>query len=197
MGRRSAFTLIEVLVSILLISLVFLGLYGSLDIQRRSNQHLHEYLQKALKRDQAVTVLYRDLLSSDGNLSITQGEFDRLCIANTAHSLYGLPNPKVCWLVLKDGNQLLRVEGGNFRLPLKSDDHVAIDRVMGPVELFDITRKKGELLVALKVKEKKAYAFLMQGIEQPKAIRKIRKKAPPQKNKKPTKAMKTKEEGTQ
>ena len=48
MGRRSAFTLIEVLVSILLISLVFLGLYSSLDIQRRSNQHLHEYLQKAL-----------------------------------------------------------------------------------------------------------------------------------------------------
>jgi len=179
MAGRSAFTLIEVLISIALISLVLLGLYQSLDIQRSSNRQLHDYLQKALKRDRAVMALYNDLLSSDGNLTIIKGEFDRLCINNTVHSLYGLSSARVCWIVLKEGRELVRVEGGEYRLPLNSESRVAIDRVMGPMELFDITRRRGEILVAMKRVKGEPYAFLMQGIEQPPKM--VRKRKAPKK----------------
>lgn len=189
MKQHSAFTLVEVLISILLISLVLLGLYKSLNIQRQSNRNLQRYLQKATEQDRAVMVLYRDLLASDGNLSIAQGNFDRLCISNTTHSFYGLANPKVCWVVLKDGNKLVRTEGGDYRLPLGIDDRVVVDQVMGPMELFDITRKGDQLLVALKVAGKKPYLFLMQGIDQPKRIK------PAKKKKAPAKKPKTKAKG--
>ena len=167
MQRRRAFTLIEVLVSIALISLVLLGLYKSLAIQRSSNRHLHDYLQRALAKDKVVMTLYKDILSSDGNLSLHKGEFDRLCLNNTAHSLYGLASPKVCWLVLKEGKTLVRVEGGDYRLPLRSDDRVALDRVMEGMELFDIYRSGGDLLVAMQTKGEKPYAFLVQAIAPP------------------------------
>jgi len=167
MQRRGAFTLIEVLVSIALISLVLSGLYRSLDIQRRSNRHLHNYLQKALSRDRNVMALYRDLLASDGNLTLHKGTFDRLCIQHTAHTLYGIPAPKVCWVVLKEKRELVRIEGGAYRLPLTSDDRVAIDRVMGPMKLFDITRHGGEILVALQAEGEDPYTFLLQGIDPP------------------------------
>lgn len=167
MGGRGAFTLVEVLISIALISLVLLGLYKSLDLQRDSNRQLHEYLRKSLQRDRVAITLYNDLLSSDGNLSIRKGRFDRLCIQNTVNSLYGLPSAKVCWVVLREGKELLRVEGGEYRLPLGGESSVAIDRVMGPMELFDIYRKGGELLVAMKAEREEPYTFLMQGVEQP------------------------------
>jgi prepilin-type N-terminal cleavage/methylation domain-containing protein len=179
MTRRGAFTLIEVLVSILLISLVLLGLYRSLDIQRASNRNLHKHLQKAMNQDRAVMVLYRDLLSSDGNLTLVKGEYDRLCINQTRHTLYDLPHPRVCWLVLKEGRVLVRVEGGDYRLPLRGGDRVAIDRVMGPMSLFDITRRQGEILVALQQEGKEPYTFLLQGIAPPKLPPKPKKKTPP------------------
>lgn len=166
MRRHGGFTLIEVLVSIALISLVLLALYRSLDIQRDSNRKLQSYLDKALRRDRIVTTLYRDLLFSDGNLTLHKGEYDRLCIHRTEYSLYGLPVTQVCWLVLKEGKELLRVEGGDYSLPLHPNDRVAVDRLMGPMELFDLYRKKGELLVILKARNRPADAFLLQGLRQ-------------------------------
>ena len=167
MAPRRAFTLLELLISAALLSLVLLGLYRSLEIQRQSNRQLQDYLIRAMEKDKVAMVLYRDLLQSDGNLTLHKGEFDRLCIESTSHSLYALDRPKVCWLVGKEDNTLIRVEGGNYHLPLKMEEHVAIDRLIPKMELFDLYRKKGDLLVVFKALDSDPYSFLLQGIEQP------------------------------
>jgi prepilin-type N-terminal cleavage/methylation domain-containing protein len=164
MRNRHAFTLIEVLISIALISLVLLGLYQSLEIQRRSNRQLHEYLTRALDRDRAAMTLYRDLLASDGDLSLVKGEYDRLCIQRTAHSLHGISLAKVCWLVLRESKELVRVEGSRYTLPLGTESRVEIDRVMGPMRLFDIYRQKGEILVAMQAQGSDPYTFRLGGL---------------------------------
>jgi prepilin-type N-terminal cleavage/methylation domain-containing protein len=179
MHRRSAFTLIEVLISVALLSIVMMGLYSALSMQRSSNKHLFEYLTKAIDADKVIMVLYRDIMYSDGNLTIKKGEFDRFCINSTANSLYGLSRAKVCWLVAKEENQLLRVEGNGYKLPLKYEDKVAVDKTMKPIVLFDITRKKGELLVMLQSANEEPYAFMLQGIEQPPKAKKKKKKKKP------------------
>jgi prepilin-type N-terminal cleavage/methylation domain-containing protein len=161
---RSAFTLIEVLVSVLLLSMVLAGLYESLEIQRSSNRQLHTLLQKSLEEEKVLTTLYQDLLSSNGMTGVITGEFDRLCIPRTSNSLYGLSTAKVCWVVSKPGNDLLRVEGGDFRLPLRPDDRVEIDRVLRGVTLFDIYRSRGNVLILLQTKQGKPYAFMVRGI---------------------------------
>ncbi|NKQ41712.1 MAG: prepilin-type N-terminal cleavage/methylation domain-containing protein [Sulfurovum sp.] len=177
MLRRKAFTLVEVLVSVALLSIVMLGLYSALGMQRSSNKHLFDYLTKALDADKVIMVLYRDIMHSDGNLTIKKGEFSRLCIENTSNSLYGLSRAKVCWLVAKEDNQLLRVEGNSYKLPLKSDNKVAIDMTMKSIVIFEIARKKGELLVMLQSANEEPYSFILQGIEQPVKKKKKKKKS--------------------
>jgi len=175
MTKRAAFTLIELLISMALMSLVLLGLYGALKMQKSSNKHLYGYLIKALDTDKAIAVLYKDILYSDGNLTIKNGERDILCLNNTTNSLYGLSRSKVCWLVAKEGNRLLRVEGNDYSLPLKYDDRVAVDTAANNVVLFDVVRKKGDILVAMQEANHKPFVFLLQGIEPP--------PKPPKKNK--------------
>jgi prepilin-type N-terminal cleavage/methylation domain-containing protein len=176
MKKRKAFTLIEVLISVALLSIVMLGLYGALNMQRSSNKHLFSYLSKAIDGDRVIMVLYRDIMFSDGNLTIEKGEFDRFCIENTSNSLYGLSRAKVCWVIAKEENQLLRSEGNGYRLPLKHEDKVAVDKTIKHITLFDISRKKGDILVMIAAANEKPYAFMLQGIEKIEKVKKKKKK---------------------
>ncbi len=124
---NSAFTLIEVLISIALLGLLLTGLYSMLDTQRLNNKKLYEYLQKAMSRDKAVMVLYNDILQSDGNITIKHNDFDNICIESTENSLYALGVAKVCWIVSKEGNNLIRLEGNSYKLPLNSESKISAD----------------------------------------------------------------------
>jgi len=131
---RPAFTLIEILIATALLSIVLIGLYSSLDTQRRSVDIIKKSLDRSVDHDRVIMVLYNDILSSDGNLTIKKGEKDTLCIENTRNSLYELDSAKVCWLVLKEDNTLVRIEGNGYRLPLGLEDTVEIDRVLKGVK---------------------------------------------------------------
>ncbi len=174
---RQGFTLIEILISVALLSLVLIGLYDSLDIQRASNKHLFEYLQKALNRDKAIMVFYNDLVKSDGNITIKKSDFDRVCINSTTNSLYALPVAKVCWVVVKEKNQLVRVEGNGYSLPTKSEDRVAVDRTIKNMKLFDVyyNKKVGKILVVAKAEGAEPYTFLVRGIFPPAEKKRKRK----------------------
>jgi len=47
LGRRGAFTLVEVLISITLLTIVFMALYRSVDILRASNRNLFSHLERS------------------------------------------------------------------------------------------------------------------------------------------------------
>jgi len=176
MADRKGFTLLEVLISIALMGVILPALYQSVDILRESNAHLFEYVEKSKKIGKATETLYLDILSSDGNLTIKKDDFTRLCIEETHNSLYGLPSAKVCWVVLKRGNVLLRVEGNGYTLPLRADDRVAVDTLMKGLDVFDVYHSKDKVLVLLQQAKKKPISFLVQGVTQPKKRKKKRKK---------------------
>jgi len=175
MLKRPAFTLIEVLISIVLLGIILPALYSSVDLLRNSNEHLLEYLERAKKITQATDVLYLDIASSDGNLTIKKDEFTRLCMEETQNSLYELYSPRVCWIVLKKGNTLARVEGVGYKLPLISEQRVEVDPIMKGVELFDVYQKKDKVLVVLQQKGKDPISFMVQGISKPKPPKRKKK----------------------
>ena len=187
MAKRKAFTLMEVLVSIALLGIILPALYQSVDMLRDSNQHLFEYLEKAKKVSKATQTLYLDILSSDGNITIKKDEFTRLCMEQTKNSLYALPLVKVCWVVLKKDNTLVRIEGNAYNLPLGSEERVEINPIMKDVEVFDVYHQKDKILVLLQQQAKEPISFMVQGVSKP-----AKKKKEKKKKKKKTKKLKNK-----
>jgi prepilin-type N-terminal cleavage/methylation domain-containing protein len=167
MENRKAFTLLEVLISIALLGIILVPLFSVVDMMRDSNTHLLKSLEKSKQITKATKVLFLDVLSSDGKLKIKKDEFTRLCMEETKNSLYNLPVAKVCWLVLKKKNTLVRVEGNNYSLPLKADDRVEVDSVMTGVELFDVYHEKDKVLILLQQQGKEPISFMVQGITNP------------------------------
>jgi len=178
---RKAFTLIEVIISTILLSIVLIGLYSVLDTQRRSVKIIKSHLDKSIEQDRVIMVLYNDIIKSDGNITISKGERDTVCMNATTNSLYGLDIAKVCWLVLKDKDTLARVEGNGYRLPLGLEDNVEVNRVAKGVKLFDVTRSKdNNILVVIQEGKNEPYSFLLQGIKKPpKPPKKKKPKKPP------------------
>jgi prepilin-type N-terminal cleavage/methylation domain-containing protein len=167
MLNRKAFTLLEVLISIALMGIILVALFSSVDMLQNSNQHLLHYLKKSKKITKASKVLYIDLMGSDGNISIKKDEFSRVCIEETANSLYALPVAKVCWVVLKKNNTLVRIEGNGYDLPLGLEERVEVDPVMKRVEIFDLYHEKDKILVLVKQEGKEPISFMLQGITKP------------------------------
>ena len=168
MQQRKAFTLIEVLISIGLLGIILSALFSTVSMMRSSNAQLLNYLEKAQVTTKATKVLFLDILSSNGFLSIKKDEFTQLCIEETTNSLYELNLAKVCWLVLKKDNTLLRVEGNHFKFPLRFEDKVEVDYVIKNLEIFDVTQKDDKVLIVIKEKKKKPISFMIQGISKPK-----------------------------
>lgn len=168
MQQRSAFTLIEVLIAIALMGIILPVLYNSIDVLQDSNRQMHEHVIKSKQQSRAMRTLYLDIAGSDGNLTIRKNDFDRLCIERTTNSLYGLSSPKVCWVVLKEKQRLVRVEGIGYHLPLRSAERAEADTAAEDLTLFNVVWGKGNVLVSLQQKGTKAVQFLVQGITKPK-----------------------------
>ncbi|SFV57250.1 hypothetical protein MNB_SV-6-707 [hydrothermal vent metagenome] len=176
--QRKGFTLIELLISIALLSLVLMALYKSLNMLQSSNDQLFEHLQKAESQKRAMETLFLDIAGSDGNMTIERDEFSRLCLESSINSLYGYPSAKVCWVVSKDKKSLLRSEGQRYTLPLNSDDVVAVDRVMDDMDIFQIYRSKGEVLVLMQQKSKTPITFIVYGVAEKPEKKKPQKLTP-------------------
>jgi prepilin-type N-terminal cleavage/methylation domain-containing protein len=181
MQNRSAFTLIEVLISIALLGLILPALYRTVDLLHDSNTHLFDYLQKSKRETLSTQTFFLDIASSDGNLTLHNGEFDRLCMERTKNSLYGLPEAKVCWVVLKRDHTLVRAEGSSYHLPVGLEERVEVDEVMKEIALFDIYWQEDKVLVLVQQKNKEPVTFMVQGITKPKPKKK--KKVPKVKKK--------------
>jgi len=162
-----AFTLIEVLISITLLSLVLMALYKSADILRDSNLHLFKHLQKASNTLKGSKTLYMDLMHADHNITINHEEkYHRLTLNNTTHSLYGHGQVKVVWLVHKNNNTLLRIEGGNYNIPLRNEEKVEVDIIAENINLFKIykSKKKDKILAMIQIENQDPQLFMSQNI---------------------------------
>ena len=117
---RRGFTLIELLVSIILFSLITTFLYGGIDQVRIIRLFYTQKGEILKKHEQIRSLLYRDLIQAD-TMTIIQGDKDRsiVSLSGERNSLYGIASPNVIWLVMREGDSLLRLESAqNIQLPL-------------------------------------------------------------------------------
>lgn len=107
--RKSAFTLIEMILSIVILFIVmtmFSNLSG--DVKQKISYYgaKKSELQGSLTTYQA---LFNDIFLADEIVVRSNPNYDILFLT-TKNSMYGVANPNVIWYTLKDGKRLVRLE---------------------------------------------------------------------------------------
>jgi len=107
---KKAFTLIELMISIMILSILMLFLYKSYSDLNRSNKHYTEALSELTRSELLKKTLYLDLLLASHKSFIiehVEKEFDMISF-QSKHSVHRRINPYICYLV-KD-KKLYRLE---------------------------------------------------------------------------------------
>lgn len=158
--QRRSFTLLELLISITLLSLIFLYLYRSIDSLKFSNIFYGQKANELKYQEKVLKVLYYDLMLSNKKISLLETKnakkYSVLRIDKTRNSLYNIKNPTVIWYVSKENNTLIRLESKkNIRqLPISYDDtaYTFMDKIVTQCEAFKLyqSNDKSKLLLYLK-----------------------------------------------
>lgn len=122
--KRSAFTLIELVISIALFGLITVFMFGTID-ELRKQQNFYQKKERSIGRQNTVLSLLRTDLYRPVSLTLTptqSKDFDLLFITGSNHSLYGIDRPYVVWVVFKADHALVRLESAvPITLPLRPE----------------------------------------------------------------------------
>lgn len=150
---KKAFTLIEVVISIILLGIIFTFLYTTIDSLKQQNNH---YIKKAdsIKKEKKIFALFNlDIAQAIGSISITHASRYDLMQFKTKHSIYEIIEPSVLYFVSKKEHALVRVESLE---PFKLDNKEQIVKTFLYADIlatnttsFKISNKKAGFITIL------------------------------------------------
>ena len=154
---KKAFSLIEVLISIILFGMVYLTITNILSYLKTSNSFLKELYYKFDKNEKILKTLYMDLLEAYNVKIVKKDKNTCTLYIKTNNSLYDLSQVYVIWYVNK--GRLIRVESLDKRLlPL---DKIGYMYDFGEVKIFRVFRNKNRFFVFYK--NDKSFYFNFEG----------------------------------
>ena len=107
---RRAFTLVEMLISLLLTAMVFTYLYATLDGVRDSHARYAASVKSVVSSQRIYETLTLDLSEVRGDIEIVhEAGYDRIDFF-TDHSLYDIPRPWVHYYISRKEQALIRIE---------------------------------------------------------------------------------------
>ena len=145
---RRAFTLIELMISIVILTILMLFLYKSYSALNKSNSLLFEEVQKIAQVELLKEVIYKDfsvVRQTDTNTSsvliLNQSQKEDVVFFQTSNSIHQRINPYIAYLV-KD-KRLYRLESLKpFKeYPLVADSEFVADD-LGEVKIFRVYKSK-------------------------------------------------------
>ena len=147
---KKAFTLIEILLSLMILSILFLAMSGVISSLKNSKKVLDNYYLSSKENELLVKTLYGDLVNATSVKVVhsRNSDYDRIYLT-TSNSLYHLISPYVLWYVSKNEDTLIRIESP-FVITIPNDNLFFLDKFKSGVKLFKIYQKEGKYLVFLK-----------------------------------------------
>ncbi len=145
---RKAFTLIELMVSIVLTVIVVLFLYKALATQEISNKVLAKNAGILYQSDQIFDLLYRDFLeSNETRIATTFNKDYNILYLSTKNSLHNIPFAYVIYYVNAKDKRLIRLESAYLmKLPvdLEKIKYIFADTLIDKVTKFRIFQRQQE-----------------------------------------------------
>lgn len=144
---KRGFTLIEILLSIIILSILFLAMGNILSQMKFAKKESEHLSKKFMVQNSLAKVLYYDLLNAT-DIKIVPSESRDYCrvFLKTNNSLYNLIEPYVVWYVSKKKNSLIRIESYK-KVELPSQDLFYLDRFAERVKIFRIYQKDSKYFV--------------------------------------------------
>jgi prepilin-type N-terminal cleavage/methylation domain-containing protein len=146
---KKAFTLIELMISIILLSIIVTFLYQAVAQLQHSNQRLLVRADEVDRREDLLKLLYNDFINAR---SLTWREkltqTDKI-VLKTSHSLYDMSEPYVHYRVYPDEKSLRRIESPAEALDSEKSVF-RFDTVIQGVESFKVYESRGHCFIYLK-----------------------------------------------
>ncbi len=128
-----AFTLIEIMVSLVILSMIFLAFSSLTNSLTKTERSLASLSQEKLSRTKIVKTLYEDFLLAK-EVFIKNYDSYAVLRLKTSNSLYDMETPYVTWYVSATENALCRMESPRpQKLPL--------DPAEAPYQFLSVTAK--------------------------------------------------------
>ena len=160
---KKAFTLVEILVSVVLLGVISLFVTSTITQTRDNNKIFENRIVEDKKQEIMSNLLYDDIyLSKD----ISAQSYKNYSILYTKgkNSIYGIEEPFVVWLVLKEKNRLIRMESARkITLPVNDSmqKYIFMDTIQNGCKYFsvNISKDKKSTLVFVQIKDKNPVIF--------------------------------------
>ncbi len=167
---KKSFTLIEVLISIVLLLIIVVFLYQSLDISQKSNKFFNQKLVEQITKTDMKKIFFKDIVHSyetDNKISEDRKKkaIFSLKSSNTYHNAFYV---NITYLVSKNDN-LLRIESLNkfdkYKLNDDFFDKAFVDTIASQVEKFKVIKKdKKKYAIYLKFKDESDMMFVFKSM---------------------------------
>ena len=150
---KKSFTLIEIIISVMILSILFFAMSGVLKNLKITKEILEKNFVKSSQKELMIKTLYYDLLNAQSVKIVhsPNSDFDRVYIV-TSNSLYRLIYPDVLWYVSKNKNSLIRVESP-YEITLPNENLFFMDKFEQKVRIFKIYKNQNKIFVFIKTKK--------------------------------------------
>lgn len=156
---KKAFTLIEMLISVSLLSVITLFLYQTYASLQQSNRFYGEELSEASREQKLRKTIYLDFaLSTPASVKLINiDKTSDVVILQSSHSVHHRIMPYIAYMI-KD-NHLLRIESSEeLFYPLSGEEEMIIDDLT-ELQIFRVFQKENSFLVHLQKDDKKMILF--------------------------------------
>lgn len=146
---KKAFTLIELMISIILLSIIVTFLYQAVAQLQHSNQRLVVRAGEVDRREDLLKLLYNDFINARAlswREKLTQTDE---IVLQTSNSLYDMSEPYVHYRVYPDEKSLRRIESPAEALDFKRSVF-RFDTVLQGVDSFKVYESRGHCFIYLK-----------------------------------------------
>jgi prepilin-type N-terminal cleavage/methylation domain-containing protein len=166
MKQRAGFTLIEMMISITILSLLMVFLYKSYSQLNISNTQIQNAVAKLEHFQKIKTILYQDIAMANKITILSQDKDMDVVFMQTKHSLHARINPYVAY-IMKNGS-LYRLESLTpfTQYPLRVEDNFVVDKLLSikGLRLYQNSKDKTLFVLHIALKNKKKILFKLKAL---------------------------------
>ena len=168
--NKKSFTLIEILISIVLLSIIVIFLYQTLDMSEKSNKFFHSKLSIKQNKTKIKKLIFYDIIYAKTIVMIEDKNRNTILKINTSNTYHNSFFLNTTYLLSKENN-LLRIESKKvFDSKKLHDDffeYAYIDNIASNVLQFKtIQKNKKEYTIYIKFKDESDMMLTFKAIRQ-------------------------------